>query len=312
MAKKKPRKTAQERVAIKIVAQILCTKAIKPMLFTKKLVLVGLSFFALSATFNVAQAALFDDKEARKKIAEVDAKQQVNIAAIAELKKTTAAMDKRIAAIEAIVQGGGLSEMQNQIEALKQEVAQLKGDLEVAQHNLETTQTRQKDLYTDTDTRLRRIEGGAGANSGNSGAAPQPNNGAAAVPVVEEKDAKAFADADALSKAAKHKEAFAAFDAFLKEYPTSKLVPDALYGMGYSQFALKNYKSSIATQQKVIDLHPESAKVPDAMYNQANSQIQLGQVTNAKKTLRALVEKHPSADITPSAQKRLKALEALK
>ncbi len=272
----------------------------------KKLAFIGLSLFALTFVSS-ANAALFDDKEARKKIAEVDAKQQVNIAAIAELKKTTAAMDKRIAAIEAIVQGGGLSEMQNQIEALKQEVAQLKGDLEVAQHNLETTQTRQKDLYTDTDTRLRRIEGSATTS-------PPANNGAtsAAVPTVEEKDVKAFADADALSKSAKHKDAFAAFDVFLKEYPNSKLAPDALYGMGYSQFALKNYKSSIATQQKVIDLHPTSAKVPDAMYNQANSQIQLGQVTNAKKTLRSLVEKHPNAEVTPSAQKRLKALEGLK
>ena len=289
------------------------------MLAMKKLVYVGLSLFALTFyTFsNMANAALFDDKEARKKILEVETKHQTDnaaaMAAIADLKKTTAAMDKRIAAIEAIVQGGGLTEMQNQIEALKQEVAQLKGDLEVAQHNLETTQTRQKDLYTDTDTRLRRIEGGAGAGNGgvsNSGTAPA--NGTGAVPAAEEKDAKAFADANALSKSAKHKEAFAAFDTFLKEYPTSKLAPDALYGMGYSQFALKNYKSSIATQQKVIDLHPESPKVPDAMYNQANSQIQLGQVTNAKKTLRGLIEKHPNAEITPSAQKRLKTLEAFK
>ena len=280
------------------------------MLAVRKIALVGLSFviglFAL-ASFNLANAALFDDKEARKKIAEVDAKQQVNIAAIAELKKTTLAMDKRIAAIEAIVQGGGLADMQNQIEALKQEVANLKGDLEVAQHHLETMQQRQKDLYTDTDTRLRRIEGSAQAT------APQTNNVEPPPPVVvEEKDVKAFAEADSLSKSAKHKEAFTAFDIFLKDYPNSKLVPDALYGMGYSQYALKNYKSSIATQQKVIDLHPQSAKVPDAMYNQANSQIQLGQVAIAKKTLRSLVEKHPTADITPSAQKRLKALEGLR
>jgi tol-pal system protein YbgF len=275
----------------------------------KKLAAISLSFLALTF-ISSANAALFDDKEARKKIAEVDAKQQVNIAAIAELKKTTVAMDKRIAAIEAIVQGGGLSEMQNQIEALKQEVAQLKGDLEVAQHNLENTQTRQKDLYTDTDTRLRRIEGGAGTAP--AGASNGASGGVAPVPVVEENDAKAFADADALSKSAKHKDAFAAFDAFLKEYPTSKLAPDALYGMGYSQFALKSYKSSIATQQKVIDLHPTSAKVPDAMYSQANSQIQLSQITNAKKTLRSLVEKFPNAEVTPSAQKRLKALEGLK
>ena len=274
------------------------------MLTIKKIACVGLSLFALSASFNVAHAALFDDKEARKKIVEVEAKQQADhnaaMAAIAELKK-------RIAAIEAIVQGGGLADMQNEIQALKQEVANLKGDLEVSQHNLEATQQRQKDLYTDTDTRLRRIE---------SVPTPAPASGAAATPAtspeVEEKDVKALADANALSQSARHKEAFTAFDGFLKEYPTSKLAPEAMYGLGYSQFALKSYKSSIATQQKVIDLHPESAKVPDAMFNMANSQIQLGQVNNAKKTLRSLIEKHPDATVTPSAQKRLKALEAIR
>ena len=275
------------------------------MLAIKKLVFVALSLFALTS-----HAALFDDKEARKKIVEVEAKQQSDhnaaMAAIADLKKSQAAMEKRIAAIEAVVQSGGLADMSNQIDALKQEVANLKGDLEVAQHNLDATQTRQKDLYVDTDTRLRKLEGGA-VPSANSSA---PAN--AAQPVAEEKDAKAFADANTLSQSAKHKEAFAAFDAFLKEYPNSKLAADALYGMGYSQFALKNYKSAIATQQKVIDLHPDSPKVPDAMYNMANSQIQLGQVSSAKKTLRDLVSKYPDAGVTPSAQKRLKALEAIK
>jgi tol-pal system protein YbgF len=274
------------------------------MFVARKLALISFGLYALTsftAFNNMAHAALFDDKEARKKILELEAKQQTNhdasMAAITDLKK-------RVAAIEAIVQGGGLADMQNQIEALKREVAHLKGDLEVAQHNLETTQQRQKDLYTDTDTRLRKIESGPVASS--------PPVSVPAAAAVEEKDVLAFADADSLSKSAKHKEAFAAFDAFLKEYPNSKFAADALYGMGYSQFALKNYKSSIATQQKVIDLHPASPKVPDAMYNQANSQIQLGQVTNAKKTLRSLVEKHPDAEITPSAQKRLKALEGLR
>ena len=159
---------------------------------------------------------------------------------------------------------------------------------------------------------MRRIEGGVGTNGTVPAGSANGASGAAAPVAVEEKDVIAFADADSLSKSAKHKEAFAAFDTFLKEYPSSKLVPDALYGMGYSQYVLKNYKSSIATQQKVIDFHPTSLKVPDSMYNQANSQIQLGQVANAKKTLRSLVEKHPTADITSSAQKRLKALEGLK
>lgn len=278
------------------------------MLAIKKIVFVGLSLFALSASFNVAQAALFDDKEARKKIVEIELKQQANhdatLAAIADLKK-------RVVAIEAIVQGGGLADMQNQIEALKQDVANLKGDLEVAQHNLDATQTRQKDLYTDTDTRLRRIESVPAPTPANAAPA-NPSAQPVAQPAVEEKDVTALADANALSQSAKHKDAFVAFDRFLKEYPTSKLAPEALYGMAYSQFGLKNYKSAIATQQKVLDLHPESAIVPEAMFNMANSQIQLGQVNNAKKTLRSLIEKHPDATVTPSAQKRLRALEAIR
>lgn len=246
-----------------------------------------------------SHAALFDDTEARKKILDVETKSQ---AGIADLKKSQAAIEKRLAAIEAVIQGQGLADMQNQIEFLKQELAQLRGDLELASHNLEAAQQRQKDLYADTDTRLRRIESAPVQAS-----TPEP----APVQVVEDKDAKPYAEADALAKAGKHKEAFAAYDAFLKDYPTSKLVPDALYGMGYAQFALKNYKSSIATQQKLIDSHPDHPKVADAMYNVANSQIQLGQVTNAKKTLKDLIAKHPNADVTPTAQKRLKALEAL-
>ncbi len=245
-----------------------------------------------------SHAALFDDKEARKKILEVESKGQSNFetnqAAINDLKKSQATIQA--------VQSQGFAELQNQLEALKQEIANLKGELELANHHLETAQQRQKDLYTDTDTRLRKIESAAVA----------PPVVPVAPVVVEEADVKAFAEADSLSKLAKHKEAFTAFDSFLKDYPNSKLTADALYGMGYSQFALKNYKSSIATQQKVMDLHADSNKAPDALYSIANSQIQLGQVTNAKKTLRDLVAKYPNAEITPSAQKRLKALEALK
>ncbi len=265
-----------------------------------RLISALLAVACLTGTLS-AQAALFDDKEARKKILDVESKSNANDeahqAALNDLKK-------RIAAIEAIVQGGGLADMQNQIELLKQEVARLKGDLEVANHQLELAQQRQKDLYADTDGRLRKLESGAQATT----PPPQP----APAPVVEEKDVKAFAEAEELSKSVKHKEAFAAYDAFLKEYPNSKLVADALYGLGYSQFALKNYKSAIATQQKVIDQHPQSAKVPDAMYNQANCQIQLGQVSNAKKTLKELVSKYPDAPVTSNAQKRLKLLDGIK
>ena len=263
-----------------------------------------------------SHAALFDDKEARKKITEMEAtmqsQHQATQAALAELKKNQQAIEQRLNAVEAITKGQFLGDMQNQIETLKQEIARLKGDLEVAAHNVDATQQRQKDLYTDTDTRLRKLESGTPATN-TEGVAAVGN--APAVPAVPDKASQEFQTlelANGLSKEGKHKDAFAAYDKFLKDYPASSFAPDAIYGLGYSQFALRSYKSAIATQQKLVDLHGTSPKVPDAMFNIANSQIQLGQVANAKKTLKELVAKYPNAEVTPSAQKRLKALEAIR
>jgi tol-pal system protein YbgF len=257
---------------------------------------------------------LFDDKEARKKILELESTMtSQNQAHQTELANVKNNFEQRLQAIEAITKGGGLMDMQNQIETLKQEVARLKGDLEVVNHNVEATQQRQKDLYGDTDTRLRKLESGSAAPvSSNDAPAPQAAMAVAAAPARNTQEYQLLELANGLSKEAKYKDAFNAYDKFLKDYPNSALAAEATYGLGYSQFALKNYKSAIATQQKVIDLHPESPKVADAMLNMANSQIQLGLVPGAKKTLRDLIARFPNSDVTPTAQKRLKALEGIK
>ena len=277
------------------------------------------SFFLLLQLFAMhSHAAIFDDKEARKKILELEttmnAQHQTTQSELASLKKNQQALEQRVVAIEAITKGQVLGDMQSQIETLNQEVARLKGELEVANHNVEATQQRQKDLYGDTDTRLRKLEGGAtpaaSATPDATTAAATP--AAAATPTKNTQEYQLLELANGLSKEAKHKDAFNAYDKFLKDYPNSPLVADAKYGLGYTQFALRNYKSAIATQQKLIDLHPESPKVPDAMFNLANSQIQLGQVSSAKKTLRDLIAKFPNSEVTPATQKRLKALEAIR
>jgi len=272
----------------------------------RKLILASLFLTAQLFSYS-SHAALFDDTEARKKILELEksmqSQNQATQSALAELKKDQHALEQRLTSLESIAKNG-LVDMQSQVESLKQEISRLKGDLELATHNLDLAQQRQKDLYTDTDTRLRKLE---------SPSAPVAAE--AATPAVAEKgsdEQKQLDAANALSKESKHKEAFNAYDKFLKDYPNSPLAADAMYGLGYSQFALKNYKSAIATQQKLLDTHPETAKAPDAMLNIANSQIQLGQVVAAKKTLRELVKKFPDSEVTPTAQKRLKVLESIK
>ncbi|PPC97464.1 tol-pal system protein YbgF [Methylotenera mobilis] len=258
------------------------------------------SVFLATQLFSMSgHSALFDDEEARKKILEVEknlqSQNQATQSALRDLKQSNEQQDA--------VTRNGLADMQSQLDALKQENARLKGELEVANHKVETALQRQKDLYTDIDERLRKLE-----------SAPVAEVAAPPAVVVEKntQEYQLLELANGLSKESKHKDAFKEYDKFLKDYPNSSLAPEAMYGLGYSQFALKNYKSSIATQQKLIDTYPDSPKVPDAMFNLANSQIQLGLVPGAKKTLRDLVAKFPNSELTPTAQKRLKALEAIR
>ena len=297
----------------------------------KKLILASL--LIVTAAFAAqGHAALFDDKEARKKILELEAttttQHQAAQADLAALKKTQQVIEQRLAEIEAITKGQGLLDMQNQIEGLKQEVAKLKGELELASHNVNLTQQRQKDLYGDADARLRKLE--QGQPGANASATPNPVAAAeaapasvaapvAAAPVAStpepaknSQEYQLLELAHGLAKEAKYKDAFNAYDKFLKDYPNSAYAADAMYGLGYAQFALKNYKSAMATQQKLLDAHPDSPRAADALFNMANSQFQLGMVPAAKKTLRDLLAKYPNSEVIPAAQKRLKALDAIK
>ena len=192
----------------------------------------------------------------------------------------------------------------------------MKGELEVAQHFLEVSQERQKELYADTDSRLRKLEGAQPAKNNEAAAPATESTSAAPQPtkevVSDNPEAKAFEGAQELLKAGKYKEAFEAFDKFIQNYSSSKQLPDAQYNLGYAQFSLKNYKAAMATQQKLIAQFPDSPKVPDANFNIANCQIQLSDIEGAKKTLKDLIAQHPASELIPNAKRRLTILESIK
>ena len=121
-----------------------------------------------------------------------------------------------------------------------------------------------------------------------------------------------FAEADNLLRATKYKDSFEAFDKFISTFPTSEKIVEAKYGLGYSQYALKNYRAAINTYSKIIDQHPQDPLVPEALYGIANCHIQLADIVRAKKTLRNLIQNHPNAEIISSAKTRLDALNAIK
>jgi len=232
---------------------------------------LALVLAGVAALPRPGSAALFgDDEEWRKQVQERLSKLEANSA------------DR-----------GALIDLSSQIEALRGDVQRMRGEIEVLMHRIDTLEKRQKDLYLDIDTRLRKLEpqvpGGA--------------TGAEAQPGADE--TKAYEAALNEFKIGKYSTAISAFEGFLKTYPSSPLAPSAQYWIGNSYFAKRDYKNALAAQRKVLSSWPENPKAADAMLNIASSQDALGDRRGAQATLKELIQKYPASPAAASAKQRL-------
>ena len=280
--------------------------------------------------------ALFEDEGARKKLNEIQDQLNALQSSIEfEINEKFTNFEKSNKIDPKLI--NSLSE---RINTLFDDLAKLRGEVEVLTYALQTSEERQKVLYKELNERLQKIEDSAlkienNVNSAESTPmnqpltqnnliiqeeevlpeiAPEPIPQAADLPPLVDKNIEyqEFEDAKKLITATKYKEAFDALDKFVVNYPSSELLPEAKYNLGYTQFALRNYKAAINTFNKIVLEYPDNPIAPNSLYQVSNSQIQLTRITKAKQTLRTLIKKYPNADIIPSAKKRLKDLESIK
>lgn len=256
----------------------------------------------LLAALIVSQPAqaLFEDNKARERIIDVEKKVVSNEKAVnAEL----ATLREQLEELENVVKGQGLADLLNQIERLNRENAQLKGELEVLTHQLSQMEQREKDLYVDTDARIRTIEE-------NLTAQQTATQAAGVTAAAETEQDRQLNQGFLLLEESAYQMAFEAFDQLIKDNPDYPRLDEAKYGLAYAQYSLKNYKSTIATVDKLITAHPESIKIPEAMMIKGNAEIQLGRVKSAKRTFKQLLQSYPDSAVAPTAEKRLKVLAA--
>ncbi len=258
---------------------------------------------------STAHAGIFDDTEARKMILELQKQNQ-------EQDARYQALQERLVKLEAQFKNLRLIDLFNQLEATRDDVNKLRGQLEVQTHQIDTTQKRQKDFYVDLDGRLRQLETSSttdkAAEPASGPTSANPGAGTDKPPVSDPQTAGEVASYDvALAgyKTGKYEEAIRSFSAFLKQYPESKLAANALYWIAMSQSALRDYKTAISTQQKLLNLFPDGSKAPDALFNIGQNQLELGDKKAARKTFSELITRFP---IAPAADKARRLVNTLK
>lgn len=236
---------------------------------------------ALFCTFASNSAfAIFDDTEARK--------------AILELRQQVKALEDKVTRMEAAAQGQFA--LIQSLSEKDREIARLRGDLEVANHNIRKLQEDSKLLYTNLDERIKKFEPKAVELDGKE----------LSVPPQQFNEYQAGLDH---FKSGNYKDAIAQFQQFLSTNNDSKLEPQVRYFLGSAQFAQGEYKSALITQRDLAKNFPDSPRAPDALLSMASSQLELKSIPGAKKTLGELIAKYPDSPAAGSAKTRLDALK---
>jgi tol-pal system protein YbgF len=245
----------------------------------------------LGAWLQPAGAALFEDEEARRAILEIRQR----------LDSQRAPAESQAREVKTLTEDNqqlrrALLDLQAQIETLRSEQAQLRGDRDLALRELSETQRRIKDLAQSIDERLRPLE-------------PITVSLDGVEFLAQPAEKREFDGALARFRAGEFTPAATALADFIRRYPQSGYTPSALFWLGNAQYATRDYKEAIQNFRMLSAAAPNFARLPDAWLSMANCQLELKDVKAGRKTLEDLVKKYPQTEAGDAARERLSRLK---
>ena len=235
-----------------------------------------------------AQAALFEDDEARRAV--LDLRQKVD----ASQQRMTD--DLRRANDDNAQLRRSLLDLSNQIESLRGDMANLRGQNEQLAKSVADIQRTQKDLTQGVDERLRKFEPGKVAVDGKEF-------------VADPAEKQEFEAALATLRKGDFAAAQTSFVAFMKRYPQSGYQASSLFWLGNAQYALRNYRDAVTNFRSLVTAEPGHARAPEALLSMANCQVELKDLKSARKTLDDLVKTYPQSEAASVAKERLAKLK---
>lgn len=216
----------------------------------------------------------------------------------------------------------GMKEQQQSIDRLKLQSTELKG-------SLDETRARLDDLGNKFVLLQEKLEASrAELEKLHAGAPPvEAPQGLAVVPLGEETprynpgpDQKAhtlkketgqaspetmYNKGQDLFLSGRYEEARAAFSSFLKAYPRHSLSDNALYWIGESHYAEKDFSKALERFVEVTDKYSGENKAPDALLKAGLSHMEMNQGDAAMAIFIKLIARHPGTDAASKARKAM-------
>ena len=247
-----------------------------------------------------AHAGLFDDEEARKAIVDLRTR-------ISEAEEASKARHTEVTAIQTklteqlteqlAVLRRSLIDLNNQLEAMRAEMAKLRGTDEQLVRDVSLLQQRQRDFAQTLDDRLRKLEPVKVTIDGREHQ-------------VSPEEKKAFEDAMAIIRTGDFDQAVAALANFQRRYAGSPYTNQARFWLGNALYGKRDYKEAIEAFRVFVTGAPAHPRAPEALLAVANSQAEMKDIKSARKTLEDLMKAYPQSDAAATGRDRLAALPA--
>ncbi len=251
-----------------------------------------LAVAAAAAFVQPARAGLFEDDEARKAIIELRA----------NVKANEDAAKQRADQLNALIQDQlqplrrSLLDLSSQIDALRGEIAKLRGANEQLARDLADTQRKLTDQSQSVEARLKPLE-------------PQKVSLDGREFQVSPDERSQYEAAIGLVRRGEFTEAVSALTAFQKRYPVSGYTDSVRFWQGNAQYGKRDYKDAIATFKAFIAGNPEHPRAGEALLALANCQIELKDNKAARRSLEDLVKAYAGTEAAQAGKERLQALK---
>jgi tol-pal system protein YbgF len=242
-----------------------------------------------------AQAALFDDNEARRAILDLRAKvasnEEQTRARIAELTTANQQLTEQVQQLRRT-----LVEMNNQLEGLRRDVAQLRGTDEQVTRDVADLQRRQADIAQGVDARIRRFE-------------PQTVSVDGKEFVADAEEKRLYDDAIATLRGGDFAAAATSLQGFVRRFPGSGYIDSARFWLGNALYGKRDYKEAVAVFRAFANAAPSHPRAPEALLALANSQLEMKDTRGARNTLNELLKAYPESEAAQAGKDRLAALK---
>jgi tol-pal system protein YbgF len=194
---------------------------------------------------------------------------------------------------------------QEQLDVMQNEVNELRGAIEVQNHQLEKILERQRELYLEIDTRIEAVKSQpltlvAGVNNAISSSVEAP---------LSENENEAYDKAvNLILKDRLYEQAIPEFQTFLQNFPNSSYVPNAHYWLGQLLFNKQDWAGAAIQFQSLITAFPDSSKRADALLKLGITEMERANAARAKQLWEQVLTEFPESSSAKLADKRLKGL----